>query len=330
MQQLPQFGDLLILVLQVVVLGLLVSLLLAWIRNPTVGFSHMLLEFLIGPIIGLARSILRGLGPIYSWIASVKMGLFAYAGSGGQATASWVGWDIASPLWYLLMAVTIAAADFYFSVLGFSAILGQKPSIPRLPIDLDAAAGLLFVALSVIWGFLLLDVSATPVKRPWSAYTGRAARWLKVVAVSGLCLTALAGVAFTVWRQLQLGEARPPEPWNSFLPILLWALLAVLLVVASALTGWSLVASFGGIYLVALLVIGTALYIVMALCHVVVNMVDRFHGVLVGVLDTLAWPGLSTWNWACLFGWAARMHLTPIVFTARPQVGHDMGQVIFP
>ncbi len=314
--------------------------LLAMLRNQIVAFGAAALAF-VGNIPTVIVRLIHHAVPVLSqWIHDTLDGL-AYrntTASSAPPPAGWVGWSLIGPFIYLIAFLLISAGDFYFSVLGFAALLGRgSPSLGALPFGLDVAAGVLFGRLSVIFGFMLLNLhGGTPIQRPWSNFGQQEQLFLKRLAAVCLILTCLAGISFTVWRQLQIPPPsvdvqayEPPGPSNSVLPVFVWTLLAVLLVVGSAATGWATFASSGGLWALLLLVLRGTLHVLLAPGYLIVHLLRATVTVFAAALDVPASLGRGLWNGFAGSRLGQNMGMQHLTFDPVPLICADINTPLF-
>ena len=299
--------DLLVLLIKIaalVVAALLALMTLAACRNGGVFPLHCFMEMIKVAVEVIGRALYPVPAKMSSMIDSATAGLAYGGGPQRAANAGWIGWDLLGPLLYLLAFVLLGSGDLNFLILGFGALLGRPVSALPFPIGLEVAAGLVFFVLGVVYGMVLFDLFGGPMQRPWSTFGNVVQRALKFVCAGALVATCVAAVAFAVWRQLQLppiwadpSTYLPPEPWNTDLPILIWGLLSSLLVIASAMTGWATIASFAGLFVLAMFTLRIFVEIALKFIVLPLELIVHLDLLVIAVIDMPCGWGLAMWNW---------------------------------
>jgi hypothetical protein len=301
---------------------------LAHLRNHLVQALRDLLNLLARPFVVPARAIHRARPQVARCTSQTLQGLQFGSHAGPP---SWVGWDLLASLVLCINWSVLSIQDYFLASLAFAALLGVEPQPAFfLPLSVDVASGLLFVAVTTVLGLVLLDVwDASPAKRPWSILPPDTRRYLKIITTVCVALTIVAAVCFLLWRWLQRADP-PPEPWSSMLAGLLWVLLGVLIVVASTLAAISLLTAPPSLWALALLALGVVLFVCLVALYVPVLSLRAVQQVTARVVDVPAGWGASIWNWGCKFPIAARLQLQPISFVDPPDVGDDIDLDLFP
>jgi hypothetical protein len=313
-----------------------VPLLLLWgaLRNSFVRLIHAAFEFMAQPFVIPARAVNQLIPLVGRGIRAVIRGL-AYSNhatfANDKSNDEWVGWNVIGPLVYLGFFVVLAVGDFWFSVLGFASLLHQPVGLPDLPIDLDVLAGFLFVAVAAFYGFMIFDLEGvTPIHRPWENFAETQRRFLKRLGLVALGAVALAGVAFWVWRALQLGDSPPPQAVDALLRLFLWSVLAIAIALAAALAGWACFVSWGSLAAIGLMSLQALLHLVFGFCRSVVAVLDKAAALFTAVQDIPARIGIGLWNWLCNFQLAEALHFKPIELIDRTPVGQNFAESLFP
>lgn len=239
----------------------------------------------------------------------------------------WAGWYVIGPLLYFVLTTIFVLSDLTVAVLIFEAMgltlgvgVGARWGIP---IPLDGAMGVLFVALAVFWGVLLFDLlGLTPFSYIWSGLSDRHRRRFLVWVVACLGVTLAAGLMMGVWSQAQL-RAGLPEPWNTLVPWLIRGSLVALLLSATALSGKPLGSAVTALWIAALLVVRTVGHVCLVVVRLVLVLCRELVHVPLAVVALVAFVAHRVWNWAAGFAWAERLHIGRLTVTPLPALGSD-------
>jgi hypothetical protein len=168
-----------------------------------IGSATVVASFLLRPALdALARSAGRALHEASQALDGGSELLHATANAmSGAVTRSWRGLTLADrdherhgslgnallrPLWYFLLFVFLAGADFYAAALAFAPLLHIDSTTIDLPIDL--LMGLLWAAVAAAFGTALLDSLQQAPRRPLASLTTSGRRLWRWTAASGLLL----------------------------------------------------------------------------------------------------------------------------------------------
>ncbi len=246
---------------------------------------------------------------------------------GGGDAPPWVGWYVIGPLLYFVLTTIFVLSDLTVAVLIFEAMgltLGVGVGARwRIPIPLDGAMGVLFVALAVFWGILLFDLlGLTPFSYIWSGLSDRHRRRFLIWVVACLGVTLVAGLMMGVWSQAQL-RGGLPEPWNTLVPWLIRGSLVALLLSATALSGKPLGSAVTALWIAVLLVVRTVGHVCLVVVRLVLVLCRELVHVPLAVVALVAFVAHRVWNWAAGFAWAERLHIGRLTVTPLPALGSD-------
>jgi hypothetical protein len=257
-------------------------------------------------------------------IAEAIDGLAEEGGTAGPRP--WVGWLIIGPLVYCALMLTFMASDLTVAVLIFEAMgltLGQSAR-SIIPVPLDAAMGVVFVALAVFWGIVFFDVlGLTPFKYIWQALTDRQRERLSAVLAACLGITLVAGMTMGLWSQAQL-RGGMPEPWQTILPWFIRGSLVALLISATAMSGKPFGSALTAALVLVLLVVRAASYVLLIVMRLVVALLRESVTLVLAVVAMIALVAHSAWNWLTGFAWAQRLHLRAIALPELGAIGGDV------
>lgn len=307
----------------IVIVGAVVALLLlAATRNSLVRLIHRSFELSATTFVVVAQGIRQFLPTLSRWIDAVMTSIAYRSEHTGEHVPEQASiWDLIFPLLMLIPLAILLASDLFFSDLRFAVLLGQRPRVTELGVSFDLLSAGMFVALGIVFGFILFDLRrGTPGHRPWANFHGRDRRLLTILCVSGLVMTAVAALTAWTWGELQRHDS-VPAALDVGLPLLLWMLLAVLLIAGTLLSGYAAFIAVGCVVALVLLGLRCVLHIVIMALHVAVRSIDSTAAVLTHLIDVPARAGIGLWNWICSFDWAAKAHFAPIAVVERPVVG---------
>jgi hypothetical protein len=308
--------------------ALLISVLLAAVQVPLRQAIWSLWHLVATVFAFLARVTLTFVGFLGRLIGEAIDGLAeeGHLADGAPAVRPWLGWLIIGPLVYCALMLTFMASDVTVAILIFEAMGLTLGTAVRstIPIPLDAAMGVVFVALAVFWGIVYFDLlQLTPFKYIWHALTDVHRRRLSSVVLACLFVTVIAGTAMGVWSQAQL-RGGLPEPWQTVLPWFIRGALVALLICATALSGKPFGSALTSAFVLLLLLIRAAAYVLLALLRLVVAVLRESLRVVLALVALVAFIGQRLWNWCAGFEWAARLHLGAFGSSELEQLGGDI------
>jgi hypothetical protein len=246
--------------------------------------------------------------------------------NGTQRQRPWVGWLMIGPLVYCALMLTFMASDLTVAILIFEAMgltLGQTAR-STMPIPLDAAMGVVFVALAVFWGIVFFDVlGVTPFRYIWQPLSATQRKRLSRVVAACLGVTLLAGMTMGLWSQAQL-RGGMPEPWQTVLPWFIRGSLVALLICATAISGKPFGSALTAALVLLLLVVRALTYLALVLLRLIVALLRESVKVVLAVVALVALAGDRAWNWLASFEWAQRMHLRAIALPELEAVGGEV------
>ncbi|GIW08070.1 MAG: hypothetical protein KatS3mg060_2875 [Dehalococcoidia bacterium] len=317
---LPAIETLLILVF---VVGLL--------RNRLMHAINSLFAVLAWPFVVLARACTPAIDALSGTISGAATALQTYGGRLSQPAP--LIFELIAPLVYLVLFVIIAFADFAVARLRFGALFGEPTGEGDwISVTLADATGILLVAVFVVIGYVLFDaLGLAPNKLPWGLLDDKWRARLVRAAWIGLLLTAIATVAFFCWGQLQLLDASDqPVLLSLVLQYVFIALLALLLVAATLLSGWAVIVSVGALWLLFLLGVRFVLWIARALGVLFAYGLDLVAALAVFLLDVVAAGPIWLKNWLAGYEPLKRwLHLTPYVREPHQSIVGEMEQPLF-
>lgn len=309
-------------VLRVLAAGLAISIGVAVIEGALRQALWSVWHFATTFFAFLARVTLTFVVFLSRLIAEAIDGL-AEEASGGPRP--WTGWLLVGPLLYCTLMLTFMASDLTVAILIFEAMgltLGQSARA-ALPIPLDAAMGVVFVALAMFFGIVFFDVlELTPFSFIWRALQARSRRRLSYAVGACLLGTVVAGMTMGLWSQAQL-RGGLPEPWQTVLPWLIRASLVALLIGATALSGKPFGSALTAALVLLLLLVRALAYVLLAVLRLVVAVLRASLHVVLAVLALMAHVGHSLWNWCAGFAWAERLHVQRLAWPELPDPGGD-------
>lgn len=237
----------------------------------------------------------------------------------------WVGWLIIGPLVYCALMLTFMASDLTVAILIFEAMGLTLGTAVRssIPIPLDGAMGVVFVALAVFWGIVFFDVlGVTPFEHIWKRLTPVHRRRLVRVVLGCLGVTLLAATAMGLWSQAQL-RGGLPEPWQTLLPWFIRASLVALLIGATALSGKPFGSALTAAFVLALLVVRSVAFVVLVILRLMVALLRESMWLPLALVTLVAVIAHSLWNWLAGFDWARRLRIGRLTWPALGRVGGD-------
>ena len=243
-----------------------------------------------------------------------------------------VGWLIIGPLVYCALMLVFMASDLTVAILIFEAMGLTLGAAVRssLPIPLDAAMGVVFVALAVFWGIVLFDVlGLTPFEHTWRRLTDVQRRRLARLVLGCLGLTLLAGTAMGLWSQAQLSGGLP-APYQTLLPWAIRASLVALLLCATALSGKPFGSAVTAAFVLGLLLVRAVGWVVLVVLRLVLALLRASIWVPLALVGLVASVAHSLWNWLAGGAAAQRLRIGRLVVpTLGPPGGDDGSPELF-
>jgi hypothetical protein len=302
-------------------ISLLTALLQATVRELVWSFFNVVTAFFAF----LCRIVLTFVNFLKARISDAIDGLAEEGAYSSDQPRPWVGWFIVGPLVYCALMLLFMASDLTVAILIFEAMGLTLGTSARsvMPIPLDAAMGVVFVALAVFWGIVLFDLlELTPFAYIWGRLGPEARRRLMAVVLVCLGLTLAAGLTMGVWSQAQLTGGLP-EPWQLVLPWFIRGSLVALLICATAISGKPFGSALSALLVLVMLIVRAAGYVVLALLRFCVLLLRQLIHVPLALLAFVALVGHTLWNWLVGFGWARRLHLGQLAIAPLNDLGGD-------
>jgi hypothetical protein len=290
--------------IQISLIVLVLSVILGWVGQKLVDVLHSLLNF-PATLLAQGHRGFRDAAPYLDGIIGNSTKGLAEEGAEEEGRRVWIGWYIIGPLIYLAFFLVFLLSDLLvaylvFERLGFvnpASSAGVADFLYALPLDL--AMAILLASLAAFFGLAIFDLNgSTPLSFLWSRLSPEGRQFYRSLAGWSFGILLFTGALMGVWRifQLQPPDLRP-EPWNTYIPWLFSAGMVALTFFATYLSFKPIAAS-----LTALLIIG--LFILWAVCKVVafalrtlVLLVRVIFRVVFALIDLLARPGRTIWNW---------------------------------
>jgi hypothetical protein len=303
-------------IFRVAELCLLASVLLAWLRNPVVvlftecvNVAGLGVRFLGQRL----RSSARWLRDYAGWnLDGLRYGTRQARQDGHEI--GWRGWHLVGPLAWLGAFFLLMFADGSLMYLRLGALLNQPP---QTHLNVPFLLAVAWIATIFVYGLLLFELLAvSPSTRPFGQVDGRTRIALLVVATLGIAVAAGAAALSLVWGQLRIEHYNSPGMAHAFL-----VLLAILLTGALAISGFAVTVSLGVVHFLISIIgwgIANALRLTLELAFWAL---DATTSAVIAVIELLAWPGLSAWNWLAGFALVRSLHLRQIGWEERPPIG---------
>lgn len=230
-------------------------------------------------------------------------------------------WSMLMPGVFAVLAVALLASDFVVLGLRMAALLGIPPSdwLRDAPLDLLLAG--MFTATAVVWGLALIETASSNEAQPWCRLDDEWRRRTSLAARWGLVLTFAAVLALWTWGGFQSSEADAPSEVVDTIPLLVWAMMAIPVLGATAV---AIAASIPGFLVIAAAVLlGMRLALVAcqgAFLALAAAIEDLLHFTM-RVVDVPATLGKGLWNWVVeVSGMQQKLKLQKIQFDELPVV----------
>ena len=308
---------------KVVAMVLAISLLTALVQATLRDLVWSVFNFVTAFFAFLCRIVLTFVNFLKARISEAIDGLSEEGTYRPDQPKPWVGWFIAGPIVYCVLMLVFMASDLTVAILIFEAMGLTLGTTARsvMPIPLDAAMGVVFVALAVFWGIVLFDLlELTPFSYIWERLGPVARRRLMAVVLVCLGVTLAAGLTMGVWSQAQLSGGLP-TPWQLILPWFIRSSLVALLICATAISGKPFGSALTALLVLVLLVVRGAAFVVLAALRCCVWLLRQLVHIPLALVSFVASIGHTIWNWLVGFSWGQRLHLAQL--TTEPV--HDLG-----
>jgi predicted ester cyclase len=207
-----------------------------------------------------------------------------------------------------------------FEAMGLTLGVGSRLSVP---LPLDGAMAVLFIALAVFWGIVLFDLlRLTPFAYIWSALEDVKRSRLVRIVLACLVITGATGLAMGIWSQAQL-KGGLTEPWQTVLPWFVRGCIVALLIAATAISGKPLGSALTGVMVAVLLVVRAGTFCALVALKLVLVVLRQIMKIPLTLVAFVAFLGHSMWNWVAGFGWARRLRIGRLTVAPLPVLGGD-------
>lgn len=307
---------LLLLIVQLTLLAVCASMLLAWLRNPVVNLLAELFN-VAGLLLRLiAQRLQIGANWCRARVEATLLGLqYGPEPAATDPSALWNGWDVLVPLVWLTALVMATLGDGAVMYLRLAAMFGfsSNAALPNVPLLLSVV----WVSGIVVYGLMLFElIGASPLRQPFGKLDGRRQTAMLVLAITGVSFATAGAAISLVWGQLRLMGHDEPALALAFLIIL-----GVLVTVGLAIAGWSAPVATAVVWLVSITLAWACTVIARIAVETLFRLLDSLVTLLVAAYELAAWIGRRVWDWATSFAPAESLHLEPLEWEERPPIG---------
>lgn len=251
-------------------------------------------------ILSVFQTLEQAIQQSLAWLREQVRALLATLGREGV----WVGWYVIGALIYLVAFTVAISADFWVTLLTFQAMGLSSGAARAVGGAADVLMTMAFLASAAIFGLLVLDLLEVTHFGPWDRGGPLTRKVFLLLAALGLAGSIAVAALLGLWRGLQIVPAAvgtdemPAEAMDVMAPLIVSAAIPVLLTLASALTGWAVVTSIGGLSFLMFLSLPIALLGVGILtARMGANLTHRVFSFATAAVSVAAAPGRGVWNW---------------------------------